>query len=372
MRIFLKTYGCQMNERDSEVILGLMQDSGFGITDKIEEADVILLNTCSVRKHAEDKVWSQLGALKKRKQKSLVGVVGCMSQNYKDEIFRRAPNVNFIVGPSDIGELHLIVRKLMHTPALFRRKINETQGIYRTEEIYRTNYLASAEQTYVIISEGCNNYCAYCVVPFVRGHLRSRDPKDIIDEVRRRVDQGVKEITLLGQNVNAYKYNKVDFVKLLELVNKVRGLRSFGFVTSHPKDTKLELFHAMHDLKRLKKSLHLPVQSGSNRILKLMSRQYKREHYLKLIDEYRKTVKGTLATDFIIGFPSETEKDFQDSLSLLRRVEFDFSYIFKYSPRPHTKANLYQDDISTKEKQRRHKVMLEEQRIISKFKQNKK
>jgi len=364
-KIYIRTFGCQMNERDSEVILGLMQDSGFEITQDVNEADIVLVNTCSVRKHAEDKVWSEVGRFKYRKQKPLIGLVGCMAQNYKDEIFKRAPNVNFVVGPSDIGELPSVIRRLSNTPAMFRRRVNETKGIYRTEEIYRTNYAANKSHSYVIISEGCNNYCSYCVVPFVRGHLRSRDPEDIVNEVKRRVDHGIKEITLLGQNVNAYRYGKTDFIKLIKLVNGIRGLKSFGFVTSHPKDTKIELFHAMRDLKKLKKQLHLPVQSGSNRILRLMSRQYKREHYIRLAEEYKKIVRGKIGTDFIIGFPSETEKDFNDSLELLRNIKFDFSFIFKYSPRPHTKALSYEDDISRREKERRHKIILEEQRIIS-------
>lgn len=364
--VYLKTFGCQMNERDSELILGLMQDSDFEIAQNHKDADIILFNTCSVRKHAEDKVWSAIGALKNKKQ--IVGIVGCMAQNYKDDIFKYAPKVDFVAGPSDIGEIPLIIKRLTHDFGPRKLKINETHGIYRTEEIYHTNYLADKDHAYVVISEGCSNYCSYCVVPFVRGHLRSRAPQDILDEIERRIKQGVKNITLLGQNVNAYKFDSIDFVKLLSLVNSVKGLKSFNFITSHPKDTKPELFTAMRSLRRIKKILHLPIQSGSNRILKLMSRQYTKEHYLKLINEYKRIVGGKLATDFIVGFPSETEKDFSDSLDLLRNVEFDFSFIFKYSPRPHTKASSYEDDVSIKEKQRRHKLMLEEQRRISKEK----
>lgn len=374
-----------MNVRDSEVIAGLLIKQGYQIAADETDADILIYNTCSVRQHAEDKVWSGLGRYKKLsvvsrqlsdkklRTKPIIGIVGCMAQNYKEKIFERAPQVDFVVGPSDIGKITQTLDKLTKPQGgegagdLLERKIWETCGKIRPGEIYHTGFYEDKNHAYVVISEGCSNYCSYCVVPYVRGELRNRDCSHIIREVEEAVDKGITAITLLGQNVNAYKYDNIDFIRLLELVNKIKGIREFSFITSHPKDATIKLFETMGRCDKLKKYLHLPVQSGCDRILKLMNRQYTRRGYLDLIDSYRKILKGArISTDIIVGFPGETEQEFQDTYNLVKETEFDSAYIFKYSPRLHTRASSLEDDVPKKDKERRHQLILSLQKKISK------
>lgn len=396
-RVFIQTWGCQMNVRDSEVIGGLLKKEGFAIVDDRDKADIIIFNTCSVRQHAEDKVWSEVGRYKKfivhssklkdkgQKQRTLnhepqtrpiIGIVGCMAQNYKEMIFERSPQVDFVVGPSDIDKIPEILKKLnADRYPLYASKIWETEGEARPEEIYHTGFYEDKEHAYVVISEGCSNFCSYCVVPYVRGGLRNRNHQDILKEMEEAIEKGITRVTLLGQNVNAYEFEvrsskfEVKFIDLLGMVNKINGLKEFGFITSHPKDTNLDLFKAMQDLEKLKKYLHLPVQSGSDRILQLMNRGYSKKFYLELVNNYRKIVKGGLfTTDVILGFPSETDKDFQETYDLVKAIEFDAAYIFKYSTRPHTEAARLIDDVPKDEKERRHALILELQKDISRQK----
>jgi len=377
-KVFIRTFGCQMNVRDSEVICGLLEKEGFSLSDESNKADIILFNTCAVRQHAEDKVWSEIGRYKKGQSPPLrgqvsgavpiIGIVGCMAQEYKEKIFERAPQVDFVVGPSDIHKIPAILKKLSANK-LYETKIWETDGSIRPAEIYHTGFYEDKNHTYVVISEGCVNYCSYCVVPYVRGELRNRDYKDILREIEEAVDKGITKITLLGQNVNAYKNNGINFVELTRLVNRIKGLKELSFITSHPKDTSVEVFEAMAGLEKLKKYLHLPVQSGSDRILKLMHRGYHRTYYLDLIEKYRKIVMdAVLTTDIIVGFPTETEQDFLDTYNLVKEIQFDAAYIFKYSPRPNTEAEKLLDDVPKKEKERRHSLILELQKKISNIK----
>jgi tRNA-2-methylthio-N6-dimethylallyladenosine synthase len=368
-KVYLKYWGCQMNIRDSEVICGLLRKEGYQFTEEPQKADIILFNTCSVRQHAEDKIWSEVGRYKKGQSPSgtapIIGVVGCMAQNYKEKIFERTPNVNFAVGPTDIYRIPEIIKKLSDKN-LFEIKIWETDGDIRPEEIYHTGFYQDEQHAYIVISEGCSNYCSYCVVPYVRGQLRNRNYKEILKETEEAVDKGITKITLLGQNVNGYQYNDVSFTKLIEFVNLVKGLREFSFITSHPKDTTVDLFKTMANLEKLKKYLHLPIQSGSDRVLKLMNRGYTRIFYLDLVDNYRKIVKdGILTTDIIVGFPTESETDFLQTHNLVKDIEFDAAYIFKYSPRPHTEAEKLADDVERPVKEKRHGLILGLQKKIS-------
>ena len=352
-----------MNMRDSEVVCGLLAKAGYKITDNSAKADVIIFNTCSVRQHAEDKVWSEAGRFKKGK---IIGVIGCMAQNYGQGIFERSPNVSFVVGPADIEKIPGILTRLSQNKDIFERKIFETEGEVRPEEIYHTGFYEDKNHAFVVISEGCSNFCSYCVVPYVRGALHNRNYEDILKEIGRALKKGITSFTLLGQNVNAYKYGSMDFVKLIRLVDAVEGLEEFSFVTSHPRDTSVDLFKAMNDSAKLKKYLHLPVQSGSDRILKLMNRGYSRKFYLDLADNYRKIVKGgALTTDIIVGFPTEAEEDFKDTYNLAKGIRFNAAYIFKYSPRPHTEASRMADTVAREEKERRHKEILDLQKEIS-------
>lgn len=381
-----------MNVRDSEVICELLRKEGYELVEEPDKADIILFNTCSVRQHAEDKVWSEIGRLKKfivnssvfidkklrtthyaLRTKPLIGLVGCMAQAYKERVFKRAPHVSFVVGPSDIHKIPEIIDKIAQDEGIFERKIWETDGDIRPEEIYHTEFYQDKDHSYVVISEGCSNLCSYCVVPYVRGKLRNRNYKNILKEIEEAVDKGITKITLLGQNVNAYEYDGVNFVKLIELVNSVKGLKEFSFITSHPKDTSIELFKAIAELDKLKKYLHLPLQSGSDRVLKLMNRNYSAKNYFDLAKKYRKIVSnGVLTTDIIVGFPQEAEEDFRATYELVRQIRFNSAFIFKYSPRPHTEATWMPDDVSKQEKQRRHRIILELQKKISKSFKSKK
>lgn len=351
-----------MNVRDSEIIAGLLQNSGFKLCDNDRDAGVIVFNTCSVRKHAEDRIWSLIGSYKGKK---IIGLVGCMAQNYRERAFERDPGISFVVGPQDIHKLPDILEKIS-PKGMLERKIWETDSRLRPEEIYHSGFYQDKKHAYVVISEGCSNFCSYCVVPYVRGHLRHRKCQDILAEIKQALDKGITKITLLGQNVNAYRDEQVDFTRLLYLIDELSGLEEFDFFTSHPKDAGQNLFKAIRNTAKSAKRLHLPVQSGADRILKLMNRGYDIKDYLALIDSYRKIVKGgLLTTDLIVGFPTETEDEFKSSCALLSKVKFNAAYIFKYSPRPGTQAANIAESLKPGEKEKRHQRILELQRDIS-------
>ena len=356
-----------MNVRDSEVVKGLLLAEGYQFADDPKDADVVLYNTCSVRQHAEEKVWSELGRFKTRgtrnssTRKTVIGVIGCMAQNYQKEIFVRAPTVDIVCGPSHIDNIALYIEEAIRS----RKNVLGVGEKKRCEAIYHTGFHEDKDHAYVVISEGCDNFCSYCVVPYVRGRLRHRPAEEILAEVESAVASGIGNITLLGQNVNSYE-SSADFVALLKMVSEIEGLKSLSFITSHPKDIKKELFDLMVSRPVIKKALHSPVQSGSDRILKLMNRGYTAEKYLKLVEQYRSIVyNGQISTDIIVGFPSESEEDFKETLKLVRAVRFDSAYIFKYSPRPHTKAALLEDDVALDVKKRRHAELLKLQKEIS-------
>jgi tRNA-2-methylthio-N6-dimethylallyladenosine synthase len=351
-----------MNLRDSEIIKGLLLDNSFKIADEDNGGlDAVLFVTCSVRQHAEDKVWSEIGRFSQMRPKPVIGLVGCMAENYKEDAFKRRPGIDLVVGTNNIGEIpELLKKRSAHQQFLAVGKRE------RDEFVYAPGFRQEKDSSFVIISEGCDNFCSYCVVPYVRGRLRHRNPENILKEVMANINKGIASVTLIGQNVNAYRHNGTDFVKLLESVNSVGGLKEFSFVTSHPKDVPENLFAKMAGLDKLKKYLHLPVQSGSDRILSAMKRGYNNKVYLDLASRYRKAVcAGTLTTDIIVGFPGETEDDFEKTLSLVKKVRFNSAYIFKYSLRPHTEAAKLKDDVPRQEKERRHKILLETQKRIS-------
>ena len=400
--VYIATYGCQMNLRDSEVIAGLLLEQGFGVTEEEEKADAVLFVTCSVRQHAEDKVWSEIGRIVKKGQSPagrtvpVIGLVGCMAENYKEEAFKRMPGIDLVVGTNNIGEIPQLLKEIFDARRDTRdakRKLAVGKA-KRDEFVYRPGFRQEKNHSFVVISEGCDNFCSYCIVPYVRLRLRHRKSEDIIREITTAISQGIDSITLLGQNVNAYQFKSVsqdqeirisppplpsphrgrgyrsrsivNFMQLLKLVNDIDGLREFSFVTSHPKDASAGLFQAMADLEKLKKYLHLPFQSGSNRILELMHRGYSAKHYLGLAKQYRKIVPGgMLSTDVIVGFPGESEEDFLKTKELIEEVRFNHAYIFKYSPRPNTKAEKLKDGVPKDEKERRHKILLDRQRQIS-------
>jgi len=366
-RVFIRTFGCQMNDRDSEIIYGLLLDRGWGKAESLEEADCILFNTCSVRQHAEQRAYSnmgQLAKLKRRKPDLILGFVGCTAQKDKDVIFRRLPHVDLVTGPGEIYNIPGYLENIEKE----RKKIRGTDLLDRPDRrnpLYREKKSAA----YVSISEGCDNFCSYCIVPYVRGKQRSRKKEYILDEVCSAAKDGIKEITLLGQNVNSYGKdlkNNSDFISLLKEISDIEDIKRIRFVTCHPKDTEEPLFETMRDLPKVYHHLHLPLQSGSAKILKAMRRGYGPEHYLKLVDRLRYHIPGcNLTTDIIVGFPGESDKDFQETYDMMKGIAFDSAFIFKYSPRPPAASSNLADDVPEEVKKARHSKLLGLQREIS-------
>ena len=358
--LYIKTFGCQMNERDSEIIEQLLALDGYIPTDTAADADVILINTCSIREKAEQKVFSLLGYLreeKKRNPELLLGVTGCVAQQEGEQIRERMPHVDLIVGTQQIYLLPEMLDRLRQKTTVqeIATNLDASFEIPPFQKLLKNAHPSPSPQNYrrfVTIMQGCNNFCSYCVVPGTRGREISRPLQDIIEEVEILASQGVKEITLLGQNVNSYGQtnavasSKVTFAQLLRQVAAVTGLKRLRFTTSHPKDLDDDLMRCFAELEILCPHFHLPVQSGSNAVLKRMNRKYTVERYLEKVERlrsYRPDI--ALATDIIVGFPGESDADFQATMDLLNQVRFHGSFSFKYSDRPHTRSAEFTDKI---------------------------
>ena len=338
---YIESYGCQMNVHDAEKLSGMLQTCGFSLAPSKEEATLLLFNTCCVREHAEKRVFGNIGALKKRKEDEpglLIGVCGCMMQQREvaERLFKRFPFVDLVFGTHELHHFPLLLSRTLAGERVF--SVRESDGeIAEGLPVVR----GGSFSTFVTIMYGCNNFCSYCIVPYVRGRERSRAPENIVAEVRSLAERCFREITLLGQNVNSYAYadDGVDFPELLRRVSTVEGIERIRFMTSHPKDLSPRLIEAMATLPKVCNHIHLPVQSGSNRILSEMNRRYTREKYLGLVEDIRAAVEGVeLTTDIIVGFPGETEEDFEETLALVRQVGFSAAYTFMYSPRLGTRA----------------------------------
>lgn len=356
----ITTFGCQMNEHDSEVIDGLLTERGFSSVKERKDASIVIINTCSVRDNADKRFFGTLGQLKKRKESDpsfIVCVCGCMMQQQRvvDTIKAKYPWVDVIFGTNSIHHIPELIEKV----AIEKEKVVDI--IENTEEIVEGLPAKRLfdHKALVNIMFGCNNFCTYCIVPYTRGREKSRAPEAIIDEVKGLVADGVKEIMLLGQNVNSYDGNGTSFAELLKMLNDVDGLERIRFMTSNPKDLSDELIEAFAVCDKLCRNLHLPIQSGSNRVLKRMNRKYTREDYLKLIEKLRKTVPDiTLSTDIIVGFPGETNEDFEETLSIVKEVEYDSAFTFIYSIRKGTPAEKFEDQIEESEKHRRFDLLV--------------
>ena len=356
----ITTFGCQMNEHDSEVIDGLLTERGFSSVKERKDASIVIINTCSVRDNADKRFFGTLGQLKKRKESDpsfIVCVCGCMMQQQRvvDTIKAKYPWVDVIFGTNSIHHIPELIEKV----AIEKEKVVDI--IENTEEIVEGLPAKRLfdHKALVNIMFGCNNFCTYCIVPYTRGREKSRAPEAIIDEVKGLVADGVKEIMLLGQNVNSYDGNGTSFAELLKMLNDVDGLERIRFMTSNPKDLSDELIEAFAVCDKLCRNLHLPIQSGSNRVLKRMNRKYTREDYLKLIEKLRKTVPDiTLSTDIIVGFPGETNEDFEETLSIVKEVEYDSAFTFIYSIRKGTPAENFEDQIEESEKHRRFDLLV--------------
>uniref|UniRef100_A0A7C3SHR1 tRNA-2-methylthio-N(6)-dimethylallyladenosine synthase n=1 Tax=Desulfobacca acetoxidans TaxID=60893 RepID=A0A7C3SHR1_9BACT len=344
-KLYIRTFGCQMNVADSEQMAQVLAPD-YVRTDCPEEADLFLINTCAIRRKSEEKVKSLLGRLKplKRRRPDLIlGVGGCVAQQEGEQLLKAAPHVDLVFGTRAIQRLPDLVRQAARAQTVDV----ELAGGYPDGP--RRHWPEGRSQALITIMQGCNNFCSFCVVPYVRGREFSRDPADIEAEVRDFLAAGGKEVTLLGQNVNSYGRGlatPVTFVELVRRLAALPGLARLRFATSHPKDLSDELIAAFGEVPALCEHLHLPVQSGSNRILKAMNRGYTREQYLDKVAKLRQACPGiSLSTDLIVGFPGETEKDFQDTLDLMQEAGFDQSFSFKYSPRPHTRAAALPDQV---------------------------
>lgn len=356
----ITTFGCQMNEHDSEVIDGLLTERGFSSVKERKDASIVIINTCSVRDNADKRFFGTLGQLKKRKESDpsfIVCVCGCMMQQQRvvDTIKAKYPWVDVIFGTNSIHHIPELIEKV----ASEKEKVVDI--IENTEEIVEGLPAKRLfdHKALVNIMFGCNNFCTYCIVPYTRGREKSRAPEAIVTEVKGLVADGVKEIMLLGQNVNSYDGNGTSFAELLKMLNDVDGLERIRFMTSNPKDLSDELIEAFAVCDKLCRNLHLPIQSGSNRVLKRMNRKYTREDYLKLIEKLRKTVPDiTLSTDIIVGFPGETNEDFEETLSIVKEVEYDSAFTFIYSIRKGTPAEKFEDQIEESEKHRRFDLLV--------------
>jgi tRNA-2-methylthio-N6-dimethylallyladenosine synthase len=370
-KVYIETYGCQMNVADSEVVVSILASAGYEHTDNIKDAGLILLNTCSIRDNAEQRIWGRLKAishLKKQKNDLKIGIIGCMAERLKEKLIETDQLVDIVVGPDayrdlpsliiEAGEGHKAVNVLLSR--------EETYA-----DISPVRMDKNGVSSFVSIMRGCNNMCAYCVVPYVRGAERSRNPESVLRELKELFDKGYREVTLLGQNVDSYNWKNANGIKefpgLLEEVALINPLLRVRFSTSHPKDISDELLHTMARHKNICKHIHLPAQSGSNRILKLMNREYTREWYMDRINAIRTIIpECSISTDMITGFCTETPADHKESLSLMECAGFDFAYMFKYSERPGTwAARKLKDDVSETVKSERLSEMIALQNRLS-------
>ena len=349
---YLETYGCQMNVADSELIEGMLHQEGYRPIREMSKADAIFVNTCAIRDHAEEKVHSRLGLFNKVKRDNpsvIIGVLGCMAQNLKDDLLVKKPYVDIILGPDAYRRLPDYLRRSEKKNHIVDTKLSRF-------EVYDDLFPSRKQgiNAWVSIMRGCDKFCTFCIVPFTRGRERSRGIDSIIAEVSQAVSDGFVEITLLGQNVNSYQYDSVRFPQLLETVAAVEGVERIRYTSPHPQDVTEELLDVMASHASICNSIHFPLQSGSDRILKRMNRTYTRKHFIQQVDMMREKIPHIgISTDIIVGFPGETETDFQETLDVASQVQFDSAFTFKYSARPYTKAVENQDQIPEEEKQDR-------------------
>ncbi len=361
-KLFIKTHGCQMNEYDSAKMMDLLYErENFELAKTEDEADLLILNTCSIREKAQEKVFHQIGRWRKIKEDKpglKIAIGGCVASQEGNEIIKRAPAVDIVFGPQTLHKLPELYKK--------KEKTNENQIDISFPKLEKFNYLPIAGKgepsSFVSIAEGCNKYCSFCVVPKTRGHEVSRTIEDILNEVSKLADKGTREINFLGQNVNnfkgTFKGEKSSLAKLIELTSKIVNIERIRFTTSHPHEFKDDLVEVYDKVPELVSHVHLPVQSGSDKILKLMRRRYNAEKYLSLIDKIRKVRPDmSFSSDFIVGFPGETQQDFQETIDIINEVKFDESYSFIYSPRPNTTASEMLDDVSLDEKKERLNIL---------------
>ena len=366
LKYYILTMGCQLNENDSEKLCGMVEEMGYNPTEDYTEADLVLFNTCCVRENAEDKLFGKLGELKRIKEKrgTIIAIGGCMMQekHITEKIHESYPYTDIIFGTHTLHKFPEDLYKTLETRKKLEDVIDIDGEVFEGLPIKRTSNIKAS----VTIMYGCNNFCSYCIVPYVRGRERSRHPKDIFEEVQSLAKEGYKEITLLGQNVNSYlrseqwkekgiEYNGINsFATLLRAVNKIEGIERIRFVSPHPKDFTDDVIEAIADCEKICKLIHLPLQSGSTNVLKVMNRKYTKEQYLALVEKMKNKIPNlTLSTDIIVGFPGETEEDFEDTLDVVRKVCFEQVYMFIYSRRVGTPGDRMENQIPEEIKHKR-------------------
>ena len=366
-KLYIETYGCQMNVGDSEIVVSIMQQEGYRYTESLEEADVVLINTCSIRDNAEQRIWGRLSEMRhmrKKKPSLVIGIIGCMAERLKEDLTKGSTGVDIVAGPDSYRDLPRLVREVDGGATGVNVELSKEETY---AEIAPVRLDRNGVSAFIAIMRGCNNYCSYCVVPYTRGIERSRDAATIVAEARTLFENGYREVTLLGQNVNSYRTGDVDFPELLKQVADISPLLRVRFATSHPKDISDKLLETMASMPNICKAIHLPAQSGSTEMLKRMNRKYTREWYLERVEAIRRYMPDcAITTDLIAGFAHETEEEHQETLSLMREVGYDFAYMFKYSERPGTFAqrNLG-DDIPEDVKTRRLTEIIDLQNQLS-------
>ena len=366
-KLYIETYGCQMNVGDSEIVVSIMQQEGYRYTEVLEEADVVLINTCSIRDNAEQRIWGRLSEMRRiRKQKPslIIGIIGCMAERLKEELTKGGTGVDIVAGPDAYRDLPRLVREVDNGSTGVNVELSKEETYAEIAPVRLDRIGVSA---FIAIMRGCNNYCSYCVVPYTRGIERSRDAETIIAEARTLFENGYREVTLLGQNVNSYRTGEVDFPELLRRVAEISPLLRVRFATSHPKDISDKVLETMASMPNICKAIHLPAQSGSTEMLKRMNRKYTREWYLERVAAIRRYMPDcAITTDLIAGFAHETEEEHHETITLMEEVGYDFAYMFKYSERPGTFAqrNLG-DDIPEDVKTRRLTEIIDLQNRLS-------
>lgn len=365
---FIITYGCQMNEHDSERLAGQLRAIGYEETDDMEQADFILINTCCVRESAEKKIYGKIGELKRLKSANpnlIIGIAGCLSQKDREKMFKKAPHVDLVMGTHNTHKLVELVQEIERSKDRVLAVWDQAERLAADVPTIRKNQISA----WVPIMYGCNNFCTYCIVPYVRGRERSRPLDDIVSEIHQLGLDGFKEITLLGQNVNSYGKDDesgADFADLLMSVDKVETIERIRYMTSHPRDINQKVINTIRSSNKICEHFHLPIQSGSNSILKAMNRGYNTEYYHDLVTNIRKAIpQASLTTDIIVGFPGETEEMFEETLDLIKKVRFDAAYTFLYSPRSGTPAATMADQIPLPVKKQRLQQLMNYQNEIS-------
>ncbi|MCB9209282.1 MAG: tRNA (N6-isopentenyl adenosine(37)-C2)-methylthiotransferase MiaB [Ignavibacteriales bacterium] len=364
--VYIETYGCQMNVADTEIVQGILANKGYDLTEDINNADVVLLNTCSIRENAEQRIYGRLGnikTLKTGKPNLVIGILGCMAERLRTDLVEDKKIVDLVVGPDEYRRLPEFIDTAFAGEKGIGVKLSKTET-YDDLIPFRAN--DDGLSAWISVMRGCDKFCTFCVVPFTRGRERSRSLESVVNEVKQLSNQGYKEVTLLGQNVNSYDDNGRDFADLLAAVAVVDRNVRVRFSTSHPQDFSDKLLYTISEHPNLCNYIHLPVQSGSNRILELMNRTYSIEHYLTIIEKARKIIPGvSFSTDIISGFPTETYEDHLATLEVMRQVRYDGAYMFKYSPREGTKAYRMTDDVDEETKSKRLTEIIDEQQKIS-------